>query len=172
MMLSPRGETSFLRLRKVFLAGRWLPFLGWHQIAVAAHEIIFLADSDIGRSLQAGLPAPVRILLVAMPVGLVDGPGPRQRVIEHRDHVMENVLVVLINEDFLLEDRLIVEGERNPGRVIDARSLERAAGFDLEHVIDAVAAFIEPSPERKALIGWLQIGRPGASIGENPPDIG
>src|ERR1700722_16309456 len=99
-----RATCSLLRLREVFWIRRQLPLLGGHQISVSAHQIVFLADGDIGGPFQAGLAGPVRIFLGAAPVGLVDGPRPCQRVIEYGDHVMENAWIALVEKNPLLED--------------------------------------------------------------------
>src|SRR5712691_10688254 len=111
---------------------------------VRAHQIVILANGDIGGSFQARCPAPVWIFLRAAPVCLVDGPRPRQRVIEYGDDVMENVRTVLVDKNSLLEGRFVVEVQRNPRRVVSARSLEWAAGVDFEHIIDAIAVLIDP----------------------------
>src|SRR5882672_8649458 len=68
---SSAAWSSFLRLREVFRVRRQLPDCGGHQIPVPAHQIVFLADGDIGGTFQARLPAPGWIFLGAMPVCLV-----------------------------------------------------------------------------------------------------
>ena len=104
-------------------------------------------------------------------IGLVDAPGPRQGVVEHGDLVVQQVRIVLVEMEPLLEGRLIVEVQRQPGRVVGARPLERAARLDFEHVVDAVAVLVDPVADRIALIGRLELGRPGASVGEDAAQV-
>ena len=51
---------------------------------------------------------PDRLRVRVAQVLLVDGPWPRQRVINNGDLVMKYVGVCLIEKDALLEDRLVV----------------------------------------------------------------
>ena len=55
---------------------------------------------------------------------LVDTPRPRERVVDHRDLIMEKGRVGLVEMEALLEDRLIVEMQGQSGMIIGARSLE------------------------------------------------
>ena len=112
-----RPRSSLPRWREVFRIRRQLPLLGGHQISVPAHQIVFLADGDIGGSFQARLPAPVRIFLGAVPVGLVDGPRARQRFVEYGDHVVENARIALVEENPFLEGRFVVEVQRCTGTI-------------------------------------------------------
>jgi hypothetical protein len=53
------------------------------------------------------------------------------------------------------------------GCVVGARTFERAARFDFEHVIAAVAVLVDPSADRITLISRLDCLGPVASIGED-----
>ena len=56
---------------------------------------------------------------------------------------MNDVGVLLIDEEALLEDRLVVEGERQAARIECARTFE-IARLGLEHVVRAVAVLVDP----------------------------
>ena len=114
--------------------------------------------------------APDRTRIRVAPKCLVDAPGPRQGMVEHGDFVVKDVRIVLVEMEPLLEDRLIVEGQRQPARVVGARPLEGAARLDLKHVVAAVAVLVDPSADRIALIGRLEVLRPVASVGEDAAD--
>src|SRR6516165_3637619 len=70
-------------------------------------------------------------------------PGPRQRMIDDRDLVVERVGIGLVEIDALLDDGLTVAVERHPRDIIAARQLEEAR-LRLEHVILAVAVLVDP----------------------------
>src|SRR6516225_9401648 len=70
-------------------------------------------------------------------------PGPRQRMVDHRDLVMEQVGIGLVEIDALLDDGLTVAVERHPRNIIAARQFEEARLY-LEHVILAVAVLVDP----------------------------
>ena len=84
----------------------------------------------------------------------------------HRDLVMQEVLVCLIEIEALLEDRLVVVMQRQAGSVVVARPLE-TAGLHFEHVIAAVTILIDPSANGIAGERWLELLGPIASIGED-----
>src|SRR5262245_1235665 len=94
---------SLLRLREVLQVRWFLPLFRRHQGAVRADEIELLADGDVAGAFQAREPAPVRILLAAAPVGLVDGPGSRQGAVEHRDYFVQDCEIVLVVQYPLIE---------------------------------------------------------------------
>ncbi len=112
------NEPSFLRLLEIPQIRRRLVLPGGHQQAVRAQVVVLLADDDIHVALGAENLAPVRTRIRVAPKGLVDAPGPRQGVVEHGDLVMQKVRIVPVEMEAFLEGRLIVEGERQPGRVV------------------------------------------------------
>ena len=77
-----------------------LALLGGHQIAVPAHHVIFLADDDVIVGLGTVFFVPVRVRLCAAPVVFHYRPGPRQRVVDHRDLVMGDVRIGLVDVEF------------------------------------------------------------------------
>src|SRR5262249_59361082 len=99
-------------------------------------------------------------------VFLVYGPGPRQGMVDHRDLVMQNIRIVLVEMDSLLEDRLIVGMHRQAAGVEDARTFE-VARLDLEHVVAAVAVLVDPLPDRVTLIRRLDLLGPVAPVRED-----
>src|SRR5258708_24913632 len=105
-------QLSPTSLRKISCVGRLLALLERHQMPVPAYEIEFLADGDVTRSFQATESAPIWIFHVAAPVGPVDGPRPCQRAIEHRDHVVQDVRICLVEKETLLASRIVVEVQR------------------------------------------------------------
>ena len=78
-----------------------------HQVAIATDEIVLLADLNMGVALARKI-RPDRLWVRVAQVLLVDGPWPRQGVINNGDLVMKYVGVRLIEKDALLEDRLVV----------------------------------------------------------------
>jgi hypothetical protein len=115
---------SFSGLLEIPQIRRRLILLDWHQEAVGAQIVVFLADHDVDAALYAGDPAEGRIGIGVVPERLVDAPGPRQGMIDRGDLVVHQVRIALVEMEPLLEDRLIVEGERQPGRIKGARPLE------------------------------------------------
>src|SRR5215813_1409905 len=96
-------RSLLLCLREIRRVRRPLSLPGRHQGAVRAHQIELLADGDVAGPFQAADPAPIRIFAGAAPIGLVDGPGLRQRAIEYGDHVVQDVRIVLVEKDSLFE---------------------------------------------------------------------
>src|ERR1700740_2178359 len=88
------------------------------------------------------------------------GPWPGQGMVDHRDLVMQQVLLRLVEIQALLEDRLVVVVQRQPGGIVMTRSLEGSTGFDLERVVMAVMGAIDPVPDRVAGERRLDLGRP------------
>src|SRR5207344_354847 len=99
-------------------------------------------------------------------VSLVDGPRPREGVIGDRHLVMQYPWIDFVAVDALLENRLVVDVQRQAGLVDRARALE-AARLHHKHVIDAVAVLVDPSADRVAGIARLDILGPIASVGED-----
>src|SRR6516164_10775468 len=104
--------SSLLWLLEVPQIRRRLVLTGRHQYAVAAHEISVLADRDFCCILRAVKLAPIRARIGVVYIFFVDGPRPRQCMVEHRDLVMKNVRVGLVEIEALLEGGLTVEMQR------------------------------------------------------------
>src|SRR5262245_1365206 len=155
--------SSALRLEMPQI-GRRLPFLRWHQEPVGAEEVALLADGDVIVVLRAEIFAPERILLRRAAVALGHDPWPRERIVDDGDLVAQDVAVVLVEIDALLHHRLVVRVERQAGGIVSAAALD-VAGLGLERVELAVAVGIDPSPDRVARIGRLDLLRPVAAIG-------
>src|SRR3984957_16245593 len=134
---------SLPRLIEIARVGRRLPFLGRHQIAVAAHVVGVLADGEPGIVLGADELLPDRLSIGAAAVALGGGPRTRERMIDGGDLVVEDVRIGLVLIDAFLDDGLIVLVQRQAGRIEDPRPLE-AARLDLEHVVAAAATFLAP----------------------------
>src|SRR5262245_42908747 len=103
---------SPLRLLEIPQVGRRLVLLGGHEEAVGAEVIVFRADHDLGVALGAVVLRPLRARARVALESLVGGPRPRERVVEDRDQVMQDVGVGLVEEEALLEYRLVVEVQR------------------------------------------------------------
>ena len=121
----------FLRLCELAQIRRRLVLADRHQHAIAAHEISVLADRDhrVAHAFGAARFAPTRTRVRIVYVFLVHRPGPRQRVVDGCDHVVENCRIGFVAINAFLEDRATVEVKRQAGGVIGAGSLERAARF-------------------------------------------
>src|SRR6516165_3556725 len=78
-----------------------------HQVAIATDEIVLLADLNMSVALARKI-RPDRLRVRVAQVLLVDGPWPRQRVINNGDLVMKYVGVRLIEKDALLENEWVV----------------------------------------------------------------
>jgi hypothetical protein len=103
---------------------RRLVLLGGHQVAIRADEIVFLAHDDLLIVLLANIFRPEG-LAFAM-VFVLHRPGAGQGVIDHRDIVMKDIRVGLVEINLLLDDGLIVRMERRAAAVEGARALEAA----------------------------------------------
>src|ERR1700730_18301605 len=77
-------------------------------------------------------------------VCLADCPRTRQCVVDHRDVVMEDVGVGLVEVHSLLDDGLIVLVQGDTAAVESARTLEGAASLGLEQVVAANPLRINP----------------------------
>src|SRR5690348_2142965 len=96
-----------LLLLEISQIGRRLVLLRRHQEPIGAEKIVLLADDDLVVALGAIAFGPGRVRLLAAAEGLVDAPGPRQRMIEHRDLVMQNVRIVPVEMEPLHEGRFV-----------------------------------------------------------------
>src|ERR1700757_3265602 len=103
-------------------------------------------------------------------VALVHRPWPRQGMINDGDLVVKEIRVRWIGTDPLLDDRLVVEGKRQAGGIVDARTSEGSPGLHFKEVVDPGAGFIDPAPNRVSRIARLDLAAPLASIGENAPE--
>src|SRR5215469_3148658 len=168
------GGCDFQLLRLLLLEvaqiGRRLVLLQRHEIAVLALIVRIPADADHGIVFSADRRLPHRARIGHAAGLLGDGPGPRQRAVDYRYVVIEDVTVGLVEMNALLDDRLIVVGKRQAGTVIDARALE-AAGLDLERAVAPLAGRIDPAADGIAGEGALvlALGRPVAAVGVDAP---
>ena len=128
--LSQRGRPSLVPrlpslpgLLEISQVRRRLVFLGGHEQAVAAQEKALVVDFDVAVALGTNLLDPFRLLDRHAGIGLGDRPRPGQRVVDGRDLVVEDVRIGLVGVDPLLEDALIVEGQRNARGVVGPRAL-------------------------------------------------
>src|SRR5262245_35339609 len=151
-----------LRLLEMLQVGRRLTRPARLQLAVDPDVVGLPFKKDIVVVLRATMLDPVWV--AGAGVTARHGPGPRQRVVDGRDLIAQDVRVRLVEEDTLLDDGLIVLVQRNAARIEDARPLELAR-LDLEHVVAAVAILIDPLPDRVAGEGTLDILRPVAAVG-------
>src|SRR6202023_1704527 len=122
-----------LRLLEIPRVGRLLALARGHQQAVGAQEIVLLADGHVAVAFRADEFGPIGPRVGIADIGPGHRPRPRQGMIKHRDLVVHEALVGLVERDALLEDRLVVMVQRHAGGVVMARALE-TAGLDLERV--------------------------------------
>src|SRR5215467_14502706 len=137
-----------LRLPEISQIRRSLVLLGGHQEPIPTQEIRVRSDDHIVVALGTRNSSPVRIVIGIAPIRLIDAPRLRQRVVEYGDFLMKEVRVALVDVKALLEGRLVVEVQRQPGCVVGARPFEGAQCFDFKHVVDAVAVFVDPPADR------------------------
>jgi hypothetical protein len=100
-----------------------------HQEAIDTQEIILLADDDLVIALGAIVFDPARARIWIALEHLVDAPRPRERVVDHRDLVMEIGRVGLVEMESLLEDLLIVEMQGQSGMGVGGASWPGPEGF-------------------------------------------
>src|SRR5262249_13904136 len=112
---------SLLRLLEIAQVRRRLVLLDRHQQAVGAEEIRLVADADHGIVQGADGAGPARPRVGIARRLLEDDPRLAQRVIEHGDLVVDDVLVGLVEIDLLLDHGLAVLMERNAAGVVGAR---------------------------------------------------
>src|SRR5262245_6802083 len=124
------NASSLRRLLEISQIRRRLAFLGGHQQAVSAQEIIFVTDHDLAVAFVANVFAPAWTRFRVAPESLVHAPRPCQCVVEHGDLVMKDIRIAFVEIEPLLEDRLIVEMQRQSGGIVGARSFE-ATRLDL-----------------------------------------
>src|SRR5207302_7272383 len=86
-------------------------------------------------------------------------------------HGMEKVRVGLVDEESFLEGRLVVDMQREASGVESTWTSERAARFDFEHVVGAVAILVGPTADRIALIGGVDVSGPVAAVGEDSAQV-
>src|SRR5450432_67554 len=143
---------------------RWLVLAGRRQLSVGAQHVVLLADLYMVVGFGADDLAPRGLALGLATVALGDDPRAGERVVGHRDLVVEDVGISLVEVDPLGDDGFVVLVQRNAAVIVGAGSLE-AARLDREHVVAAVSVRIGPCANGIAYVGWLDLGGPTASIG-------
>ena len=91
-------------------------------------------------------------------------------MVVHGGEDVDDVRVLLVDEEALLEDRLVVEGKRQAAGVERARAFE-VARLGLEHIVDAVAVLVDPFADGVAAIARLRVLRPVAPVGEDAAQV-
>src|ERR1700719_2516101 len=148
-LLKRNAETDQGSLLRLVLLGR-------HQKPVPAQEIVFLANGNLPVALGDVIFWPVRTRIGVAHIFFIHGPRTRQSMIDRGDFVVKDIWIGLVAVDALLEDRLIVEVQRQAGFIVSAGSLE-AARLDLEHVVSAISVLIDPFADRVARQGRLDL---------------
>src|SRR6516162_9618261 len=146
-----------LRPLEVSRVGWWLIAAGRHKVAVGADHVGFMPDLDLSVILGAKIFQPGRLRIGIAAVALVHRPGPRERMVDDRDLVVQQVRIGPVEMDALLEDGLIVVMKRQAGAVIGTGTLEGAARLDLEQAEAAGAVLVDPFADGVALIGRLHV---------------
>src|SRR5262245_59834163 len=153
------ADPLLLSLFEISQVRRRLVFADWHQQAVTAHEIAFLADGNHRVTHVFGTAdfAPAEARIGVAHILFVYCPRPCHSIVDHGDYVVKDSRIGLVAENALLEDGLVVEMKRQAGRIIHARTFERAARFHFEHVVDSVPVLINPFANRVARISRLVV---------------
>src|SRR5262245_39461084 len=110
--MTRRARRSLLELvlLEVAQARRRLVLAGRHQQAVGAQEILLLSDLHLVLVLAADGLEPGCLSLPM--IGPRHRPWARERIIDHRDVVTQDVWVVLVESDALVHHGSIVRVER------------------------------------------------------------
>src|SRR5262245_24475633 len=74
-------------------------------------------------------------------------PRARQRVVDGRDFVVQNVWIGFIEINSLFDDSLIILVKRETAALVSAGAFH-VAGLDLEHVVAATRVRIDPFADR------------------------
>jgi hypothetical protein len=106
--------------------------------------------------------------LFQAPIGFFHRPRPRERIVDRRHVVVQNVRVVLVKVEPFHDDAVIVVGHRHPTLVPSARSAH-VTRFDFKRVVASVAVGIEPfadgiADESRVIDPW-----PRTAIGLDAP---
>src|SRR5712691_5079977 len=124
----------FPRLIEVFQIRRRLVLPGRHQPVVCADEIVLLADLDLAVVLRANRLDPDRVSFAT--VIPRDRPRTGQGMVDHRDFVMKNIAIGLVQVDSLFHDGLTIRVKGHATAVVTVGTFD-VAGFDEERVVTA-----------------------------------
>src|SRR5215471_18797400 len=95
------------------------------------------------------------------------GPRARQRVVDGRDFVVQNVRIGFIEVNSLFDDALIILVKRETAALVGAGAFH-VAGLDLEYVVAAICVRIDPFANRIAHEGRIGMVGPTAPVGMDP----
>jgi hypothetical protein len=98
------------------------------------------------------------------PERLQHRPRPGQRVVDGGDLITKQVLVLLVERDALVDNRLVVAMKRDAAGFVNAWALE-VAGLDFERIEAAVVVGVEPFADRRAGPGGFLVLGKAAAIG-------
>ena len=135
-----------------------------HELSVRAHHVVLLSDLHVVVGLGAGDLAPIGLAIGLAMVALGHDPRARQRMIDHRHFVVENVGIGFVEENPLPDDGQIVLVQGNAAVVVSAGPVE-AARLDLQDVVPAVPVRIDPPADGISEVGRFELRGPIASIG-------
>src|SRR5215467_288800 len=157
---------SLLRLVEISQVRRWLLVSGRHQVAVLTHFVGLVADMNEWNLLVANVLRPLRQGVEGATIVLHHGPRTGQCVVGHRDFVMKEVAVRVVEIDSLPDDALAILVQRNATAVEETRSFE-IAGFGFEDIVTAIPVLIDPFANAIAGEGRLNDLGPLASVSKN-----
>src|SRR5262245_30520237 len=150
----PRAPSLLSRLIEISQVRRDLALLGRHQIAVRAEIVGLLPDQDMRIVLGAIVVEPERALVTTILLG--HRPRPGQRIVDRGDVVEQYARIGLVEVNSLLDHGLVVAMERQAARLEGARPLH-VARLDLEHVVAAVPVLVDPTSQRVAGEGRIDL---------------
>src|SRR5258708_2986818 len=154
-------STPLLRCLEIPRVWRVLVLARSHQGAVSRQEVVLLANDHVVVALGAVVFRPQYVALA--PEGFEHRPRPRQRMIIRCDLDAQEVGVGLVEEKTLLDDTRVVVVQEHPGKFVRSGPLQ-VAGFDLEHVIFAVAVLVDPLADRVPHIGGFFVCGKAAAV--------
>src|SRR5579871_6067947 len=109
--------------------------------------IVVLGASDL---------APVGLAIGLPMIALGHDPRMRQRMIDYRDFVVQDVGVGFVEVNSLPDDSQVVLVQGNAAVIVSAGPFE-AARLDLQDVVAAVPILIDPSADGIPEVGWLKL---------------
>src|SRR5205823_12084336 len=120
----------FRTLKYFRSGGGWSLRMGM-MVPSPLRKLGLLDDHDVSLPFGAIVFTPPGLLGAFHPtIGLHHRPRPRQRIVDRGHLVAQNILVVLVEREALLDDRLVIVGHRHARLVPHARAADVAGlGF-------------------------------------------
>jgi hypothetical protein len=132
----------------------------------ASDEIVLIAYEDVTVVFGAIVLKPDRIRHTALV--LRHSPRAGQGVVDRHNPVMQQFRIGRIDVEAFLDDGLVVLMKWGAAVFVGARPLQ-ASGFDLQHVVAAVAVLVDPVADRITKKAGFDLLRPTAAVSIDTP---